>query len=295
MRALNTLVFDLETVPDTELGRRLHGLHGLSDKHVAEVMFSQRRQQTGSEFLSLEQHRVVAISVVMRSRDALKMWSLGEESSSEKDLIERFFDGLERFTPDLVSWNGGGFDLPVLHYRSLRHGITAARYWESGDADSSFRYSNYFSRFHWRHMDLMDILSGFQVRGRASLNDIASLLGLPGKLGMDGSQVWPAYLEGGLKRIRDYCETDALNTYLIYLRFELLRGRLSAQEHAEEVERVRRTLLESPAAHLQEFAAAWQAGEAAAAAAPSDLAGAAPSDLAGAAPSAPPSETDRGR
>ena len=251
------LVFDIETVPDVELGRRLYGLTGLSDEQVGRVMFAQRLQQAGTDFLPHEQHRVVAISVVMRSRDTLKVWSLGEEGSSEKDLIERFFDGLERFMPDLVSWNGGGFDLPVLHYRSLLHSITAARYWETGDGDSSFRYSNYLSRFHWRHMDLMDILSGFQVRARASLEDMACLLGLPGKLGMHGAEVWPTYLAGGLKRIRDYCETDVLNTYLIYLRFELLRGRLSAQEHAQEVERVRRMVGELPAAHWREFAAAW--------------------------------------
>jgi predicted PolB exonuclease-like 3'-5' exonuclease len=254
---VNTLVFDIETVPDTDFGRRMHGLVGLTDEQVGRIMFAKRRQETGSEFLSHEQHRVVAISVVMRSRDTLKVWSLGEENSPEKDLIERFFDGLEKYTPDLVSWNGAGFDLPVLHYRSLLHGITAARYWETGDGDSSFRYSNYLSRFHWRHMDLMDILSGFQGRGRASLADIACLLGLPGKLGMHGSQVWPVYLEGGLKRIRDYCEADVLNTYLIYLRFELLRGRLSATEHVQEVGRVRRLLEESTAPHLKEFAAAW--------------------------------------
>jgi 3'-5' exonuclease len=257
VRAVNTLVFDIETVPDTELGRRLYGLKDLTDEQVGQIMFSRRRQETGSEFLSHEQHRVVAISVVMRSRDSLKVWSLGEESSSEKDLIERFFDGLDKFTPELVSWNGAGFDLPVLHYRSLLHSITAARYWETGDSDVSFRYSNYLSRFHWRHMDLMDILSGFQGRGRASLQDVACLLGLPGKLGMHGAQVWEVFLQGGLKRIRDYCETDALNTYLIYLRFELLRGHLNATEHAHEIARVRRLLHDSPAAHFKEFSAAW--------------------------------------
>ena len=99
-RGMNTLVFDIETVPDTDLGRRLYGLHDLSDEHVAQIMFTKRRQETGSEFLSHEQHRMVAISVVMRSRDALKLWSLGEEASSEKDLIERFFDGLDKYTPD---------------------------------------------------------------------------------------------------------------------------------------------------------------------------------------------------
>jgi predicted PolB exonuclease-like 3'-5' exonuclease len=256
---MNTLVFDIETVPDTELGRRLYGLQNLTDEQVAQIMFTKRRQETGSEFLSHEQHRVVAISVVMRSRDSLKVWTLGEEGSSEKDLIERFFDGLDRFTPDLVSWNGAGFDLPVLHYRSLLHSVTAARYWEIGDGDSSFRYSNYLSRFHWRHMDLMDVLSGFQGRGRASLDDVANLLGFPGKVGMQGSQVWEVYLQGGLARIRDYCETDVLNTYLIYLRFQLLRGHLNPAEHAGEVARVRALLQESTAAHFKEFAAAWPA------------------------------------
>jgi 3'-5' exonuclease len=256
---MNTLVFDIETVPDTHLGRRLYGLDSLTDEQVAQIMFTKRRQETGSEFLSHEQHRVVAVSVVMRTRDSLKLWSLGDEGSSEKDLIERFFDGLDKFTPDLVSWNGAGFDLPVLHYRSLLHSVTAARYWETGDGDSSFRYSNYLSRFHWRHMDLMDVLSGFQGRGRASLDDVATLLGLPGKVGMHGSQVWEVYLKGGLARIRGYCETDVLNTYLVYLRFQLLRGHLNGAEHAGEVARVRKLLEDSAAAHLQEFAAAWPA------------------------------------
>jgi predicted PolB exonuclease-like 3'-5' exonuclease len=244
-------------VPDTALGRRLYDLKDLSDEQVGQIMFTKRRQETGSDFLSHEQHRIIAISVVMRSRDSLKLWSLGDESSSEKDLIERFFDGLDKFSPDLVSWNGAGFDLPVLHYRSLLHSVTAARYWETGDNDPSFRFSNYLSRFHWRHVDLMDVLAGFQARGRASLDDVATLLGLPGKVGMHGSQVWPVYLEGGLGRIRNYCETDVLNTYLVYLRFQLLRGHLDAAQHAHEVARVRKLLDDAAAVHLKEFAAAW--------------------------------------
>ncbi len=257
---MNILVFDIETVPDTELGRRIYDLHDLSDEQVAQIMFTKRRQETGSEFLSHEQHRVVAISLVMRSRESLKVWSLGDEGSAEKDLLGRFFDGLDKYTPDLVSWNGAGFDLPVLHYRCLLHGVTAARYWETGESDSSFRFSNYLSRFHWRHMDLMDILSGFQGRGRASLDDVATLLGFPGKIGMQGADVWKVYLQGGLARIRAYCETDVINTYLIYLRFELMRGNLNAVEHAAEVARVRKLLNESAGAHFREFAAAWPEG-----------------------------------
>jgi predicted PolB exonuclease-like 3'-5' exonuclease len=106
----------------------------------------------------------------------------------------------------------------------------------------------------------MDVLSGFQGRGRASLTDVAALLGFPGKVGMQGSHVWDAYLAGGLARIRSYCETDVLNTYLVYLRFELLRGHLNAVEHAAEVARVRKLLDDSAAPHWREFAAHWPSG-----------------------------------
>jgi len=255
---MQVLVFDIETVPDTDLGRRLFDLHDLSDGQVAQIMFTRRLQETGSEFLSYEQQRIIAISVVLRRRDALKVWSLGEESSTEKELIERFYDGLDKFTPDLVSWNGSGFDLPVLQYRSLLHGVSAARYWETGEEDGSFRYNNYLNRYHWRHMDLMDILSGFQGRGRIRLDAAATLLGFPGKIGMHGAQVWEAYQQGKLADIRAYCETDVLNTYLIYLRFELIRGRLTPQEHGAEEARLREFLRSSGTAHLLEFESAWR-------------------------------------
>jgi len=255
---MQVLVFDIETVPDTDLGRRLYGLHDLSDSQVAQIMFTRRLQETGSEFLSFEQHRVVAISVVLRRGDSLRVWSLGEEASSEKELIERFYDGLDRFTPDLVSWNGSGFDLPVLQYRSLLHGVSAPRYWETGDQDTSFRYNNYLNRYHWRHMDLMDILSGFQLRGRVRLDAAATLLGFPGKIGMQGADVWDAHQQGRLREIRGYCETDVLNTYLIYLRFELVRGHLGPAGHQAEEQRLRDLLRASSAAHLIEFEAAWR-------------------------------------
>ncbi len=79
-------------------------------------------------------------------------------SSTEKELIERFYDGIDRFTPNLVSWNGG-FDLPVLHYRALKHGVPGRRYWETGNEDTSFKWNNYLSRYHQRHLDLMDVLA----------------------------------------------------------------------------------------------------------------------------------------
>ena len=251
-------VFDIETVPDVELGRRIYGLHDLTDKQVGYVMQAKRREESGTEFLSYEQQRVVAISVALRSRDTFRVWSLGDADAPEAEIIQRFFDGIEKFTPDLVSWNGGGFDLPVLHYRAMRHGIVAPRYWETGDEEQAFRWNNYLNRYHTRHLDLMDVLSSYTARARVSLQAAATLLGLPGKLGMSGDKVWDAYLDGQIEHIRNYCETDVLNTFLIFLRFELMRGRFSREEYAAELERVREGLRQQSKPHFHEFLAAWE-------------------------------------
>lgn len=250
-------VFDIETIPDVELGRRIYDLGDLGDRQVGYVMQAKRREQTGTEFLSYEQQRIVAISVALHSRDQFKVWSLGEPGAPEAEIIQRFYDGIDKYTPDLVSWNGGGFDLPVLHYRALRHGIVAPRYWESGEEDQAFRWNNYLNRYHSRHMDLMDVLSSFQGRARVSLQAAATLLGLPGKLGMSGDKVWDAYLDGQIESIRNYCETDVLNTLLIFLRFQLMRGRLLRDEYHAELARVRQMLQSQDKSHFQEFVAAW--------------------------------------
>jgi len=255
---MNCLVFDIETIPDVALGRRLHDLGDLPDESVAKAMFSLRRQSSGTEFLPHEQQRIVAISCVLRSRDDLKVWSLGDVDSTEAELVTRFFDGIDRFSPDLISWNGSGFDLPVLTLRALAAGVQAPRYWETGDSDTAFRYNNYLSRFHWRHTDLMDVLSAYQSRGRVSLQNAAMLLGLPGKLGFSGDKVWDAWLAGNLVGIRQYCETDVLNTYLIYLRFEMMRGHFTRERYAEEVERVKALLRAGKEPHFAEFLRAWE-------------------------------------
>lgn len=255
---MNVLVFDIETVPDVASGRRIYGLDGLADKEVADVMFYRRRQETGdSEFLRLHLHRIVTISAVLRSGDMLKVWSLGEAQSSEQELIRRFYDGIERYTPTLVSWNGCNFDLPVLHYRALLHGVQAPRYWETGDDDQSFRWNNYLSRYHYRHTDLMDVLAGYAPRAAVPLDHIATLLGFPGKMGMSGAHVWESYQAGDIAGIRNYCETDVLNTYLVYLRFELMRGRLTHEGYDAELQKVRDTLQHENKPHFAEFLQAW--------------------------------------
>jgi len=252
------LAFDIETVPDVAGLRILYGHAAqIADADVAKLAFERRREVTGSDFLQLHLHRVIAISCALRDRDSFRVWSLGEPDEPEQDLIRRFFEGIEKYTPQLVSWNGSGFDLPVLNYRALVHGVHAARFWDMGEDDRDFKWNNYISRYHARHLDLMDLLAMYQPRANAPLDELAQLIGLPGKLGMDGSKVWEAYCKGELPAIRNYCETDVANTYLVYLRFQLMRGHLAPDGYEREVELVKNTLGASSEPHWKEFIAKW--------------------------------------
>ena len=258
------LIFDIETIPDVAGLRRLHGLDAtLSDGEIAEIAFQQRRAQNGSDFLPHHLQRVVVISCALRAGKDLRVFSLSEPELGEAEIIQRFFDGIEKFTPQLVSWNGGGFDLPVLHYRGLLHGVTAPRYWDLGDGDYAdsreFKWNNYISRYHTRHLDLMDLMALYQPRANAPLDDLAKLAGFPGKLGMDGGKVWDGWQAGEIAGIRDYCETDVLNTYLVSLRFRLMRGELARADYDQEIEFVRGELQRLDKPHWHEFLAAWPA------------------------------------
>lgn len=252
------LVFDIETIPDVEGLRILHGHpSGMPDGEVAAAAFAARKEKTGSEFLPHHLHRVAAISCVFRDDDGFRVRSLGGLEDAESKLVHDFFRVIDRYTPQLVSWNGGGFDLPVLHYRALVHGVAAARYWEMGSEDRDFKWNNYISRYHTRHLDLMDLLALYTGRANAPLDDLAKLCGFPGKLGVDGSQVWNLYQEGRLSEIRDYCETDVVNTYLMYCRFQLMRGEMDLAAYESELALVRTALEQVEAEHWKEYLAAW--------------------------------------
>src|SRR5882762_539375 len=252
------LCFDLETVPDAAGLRRLRPhWRDDDDATVAERAFAERREKTGNDFLPLHLHRIVAIGCAFRDDDGFQVRCLGSEGDDEEKLINDFFRVIERRAPQLVSWNGGGFDLPVLHYRGLVHGVSAPRYWEQGDEDKDFRYNNYISRYHQRHLDLMEMLSLYQGRNYVQLDELARLLGFPGKLGMDGSKVWEAYQSGKIDDIRKYCETDVANTYLVFLRFQLFRGVYDEARYRKELERVRDTLGKSKDDHWREFIGRW--------------------------------------
>lgn len=259
---MTVLVFDIESIPDVAGIRALSDLpEALADAEVAEFAFQQRRASHGHDFLPHHLQRIVAISCVLRDANQFRVFSLAAPECTEGEIIQRFFDGVERYTPQIVSWNGAGFDLPVLHYRGLIHGASAPRYWDQGEGDyhdsRDFKWNSYISRYHNRHLDLMDLLALYQPRATVRLDELAKLMGFPGKLGMDGGAVWQAWQDGRSDEIRDYCETDAVNTYLVYLGFQRMRGQLDKSAYEEETAFVRAALERIEANHWKAFLAAW--------------------------------------
>jgi 3'-5' exonuclease len=251
----SVLAFDIETIPDVAGIRRLHELPAdLPDAEVAEIAFQIRRTKTGSDFLPPQLHKVAVISCVLRNEEGIKVFSL---EGQEADVIRRFYEGIEKFVPQLVSWNGGGFDLPVLNYRALIHGLAAPTFWETGDDNRDFRYNNYISRYHTRHLDLMDVLAMYQPRNNAPLDEVAQLAGFPGKIGIGGAKVWQTWLAGEHAKIRDYCEADTANTYLLFLRYQLLRGVFTKAAYDKEVQLLRSHLKSLDNSHWREFLQLW--------------------------------------
>lgn len=264
------LVFDLETIPDVA-GMRQMGWIGseLSDADGVAQVVSERLAKGQSDFLPLYLQRIWVIGCAFRDDQGFQVRCLGEgygtSNADEAHRLRQFFGVIERHTPQLVSWNGTGFDLPVLHHRALIQGVAAAQYWDTGDANRDFRFNNYLNRYHSRHLDLMDVLSSHSSRANAPLDAISQLCGLPGKLGEDGAKVWDACLAGRGEAVAAYCETDVVNTYLLYQRFRLVRGEIQHTDCDAEYRLVHDWITtqlgneKAPlrGAHWEKFLAAW--------------------------------------
>jgi len=255
------LVFDIESIPDIAGLRALRGTPAeATDEQVYAAWLAERQAKGLSDFMPLHLQRVLCISVVFRNSEGLRIHSfVDRDDQSEGKVVQTFFHAVEKHMPQLVSWNGSGFDLPVMHYRGLRHGVEASKYWDMGEDDREFKWNNYISRYHMRHLDLMDLLAMYSPKNNAPLDAMAKLCGFPGKLGMDGSQVYAQYLAGQTEDIRRYCETDVMNTYLVYCRFQKMRGGLTEAEYEQEMALVKDALgqLAPTESHWDEYLKAW--------------------------------------
>lgn len=266
MQHQNLIVFDIETVPDTEA---VVNLTGFEDRDVTARRAELERYHLAitdgkNAFPRQPFHRVVAISFLRAEIERggagetyylQELRSGGTEKSDEKELVAGFFQFVERHKPRLVSFNGRTFDLPVLKYRAMKHGVSARFLYASGD-----KWNSYTSRYasDW-HCDLLEVLSDFGASARVRLDEVCAVMGFPGKFGIEGSRVADLFDGGRIKDIRDYCETDVLNTYLVYLRHQLHTGTLGQDGYnravADLVELIKVEGEERP--HLMGFLEAW--------------------------------------
>lgn len=214
----SVIIWDLETVPDLKGFAAANNLTGNTDQEIREAI--------GDKFPKHIYHSIVCIGALVAHKesdywaiDALGAPHVGERT--EKQLISAFVDKITELHPQLVTFNGNTFDLPVLRYRAMTHSIAAP----------GLSARPYFNRYPDDALDLCDALSSFNPQAKATLDEISKIMGMPGKPdGMKGSEVARYFLEGKIKEIADYCESDIVNTYRVWLRYELFRGRLSPIE-----------------------------------------------------------------
>ncbi len=260
-------VFDIETVPDTDAARRLLGDTDLDDDAARKGLREYFLEKTGgrNDFPRQPFHRVVAISYAqLRWEEGeqgaelviQRLASGGDRTSEEKDLISGFFHMISQRAPQLVSFNGRGFDVPVLKYRAMLYGLSCSRWFREGD-----RYNGYDTRYSDRyHLDLLEAFSDYGASARCSLHEVASAFGIPGKLETSGGDVLDLFLAGEIGAIRDYCETDVCSTLLLWLRLLRFQGRLSEGALRRTEEGLRNYLREEGEnrAHLLHFLHTWQ-------------------------------------
>jgi predicted PolB exonuclease-like 3'-5' exonuclease len=207
MSAPTHLVLDIETIPDRDLFTPPEPAPGLD-----------------RAFPPLYACRPVVIGVMWLGEDfTLKRLGTIGEGKDERGMLADFADFVATRRPRLVTWNGRGFDLPVLLLRSLRHGL--AWPWYYGDSDYRYRYSEE------GHLDLCDFLADHGAARMTSLDGAARLIGLPGKDGVDGSQVEGLFHAGQLEALRRYCLSDVTQTAFVFLRYRLLVGELDRETY----------------------------------------------------------------
>jgi predicted PolB exonuclease-like 3'-5' exonuclease len=229
--------FDIETMPDPEIGRRLLRLSG-TDADVVHEMVRRRLEETSgkSEYPQLPWHQIVSVCATLLdpATGRVQIRAFGqEEVLDERSHVEGFFRFLAEGAgaPLLVSWNGGGFDIPVLRYRAMMLGLQAPLLYREDDDRRSSKH----------HVDLMDVLSGYGASPRVGLASICGLVGLPGKSFID-RPIYDHVLDGERRRVVEYCKMDTVETLLVFMVWAFHCGRMSREDLRRHVEGVRRAL-----------------------------------------------------
>jgi len=225
--ALNFKIYGEQLIFNADKSKILN--HKLLSLMAMEIF----KEKTGSEFLPVCFHRVVSISAVMADGFGRFLRVSTLDGESERDKIAKFLTFIEDFNPRLVSFNGRGFDLPMIMARAMCYDLSAAAYFETNDRDNNkSKWENYRSRYDGRfHLDLLDHISDFGAVRGLKLDHICASVGLPGKYDVHGDQVLQLYYAGEQAKIDEYCRSDVLNTYWLFLKYELLRGKITKDDY----------------------------------------------------------------
>ncbi|MFR8441668.1 MAG: 3'-5' exonuclease, partial [Campylobacter sp.] len=227
LNALNFKIYGEQPIFNADKSKILN--HKLLSLKAMEIF----KEKTGSEFLPVCFHRVVSISAVMADGFGRFLRVSTLDGENERDKIAKFLAFIEDFNPRLVSFNGRGFDLPMIMARAMCYDLSAAAYFETNDRDNNkSKWENYRSRYDGRfHLDLLDHISDFGAVRGLKLDHICASVGLPGKYDVHGDQVLQLYYGGEQAKIDEYCRSDVLNTYWLFLKYELLRGKITKDDY----------------------------------------------------------------
>ena len=203
---MTEIIIDIETIPDLEYGKEHMNLNGLADEDIIRAMTFRFLQQSGSEFPPLNMHKIIAISFLKVSSEETTMTSLSMNDHSEEDMLRTLHEALQNDISKLISWNGLTFDIPVILIRSMIHELISSELFISSS----------------KHLDLKHEISFAQTDKIQGLGTLSKQIGSPGKPLDSGKMVWDLYLENAFSEITQYCESDVINSYLIYLSYQLL-------------------------------------------------------------------------
>jgi len=219
-------VFDCETIPDIELVKQHYDITQDDEILICEEAFFIQEEKTGSSFLPIPFHKVVTISAVIGDEFG-NFKKVGTFKGSEEEIIRDFFKYIDTKKPKLISFNGRNFDLPMLMIRALKYNFSIPAYF-----DNTNKWENYRSRYSENfHIDLIEVLGSYGAVKGLKLDVVASMAGLPGKFDVHGDEVYKLYFDGELKAIEEYCESDVLNTYWLWLKYELLKGNILKSDY----------------------------------------------------------------
>ncbi len=228
-------IFDCETIPDYALIQKTFDVEGL-DEYEAVLKAQEIYQETrNTTFLPLAYHRLVALSAVIADEfgNFIKVGDFGNDSDIEEEIIRHFFSFIEEKNPKLVSFNGRGFDMPMLLIRAMKYNLSFPAYFDQSNPQlNKSKWENYRQRYaeHF-HTDLLDSLGSFGAVRNLKLDTLCTMAGIPGKYDVSGDQVFELFYQGNIDKIREYCQSDVLNTYWLYLKYELLKGTLTIEDY----------------------------------------------------------------